>query len=40
MTIDLVPVRRLVGGGLFFPGDSFADESTRPFVLTGINWSF
>jgi len=29
-----------VRGGLFFPGDSFADESTRPFVLTGINWSF
>lgn len=26
--------------GLFFPGDSFADESPRPFVLTGINWSF
>jgi len=29
-----------VRGGLFFPGDAFSDQTTRPFVLTGVTWSF
>ncbi len=26
--------------GVFFPGDSFSDQTTRTFALTGITWSF
>jgi len=26
--------------GVFFPGDAFADRTTRTFFLTGLTWSF
>ena len=26
--------------GVFFPGKSFSDETTRTFLLTGVTWSF
>ena len=26
--------------GAFFPGDSFSDRTCRPFLLTGLTWSF
>ena len=26
--------------GLFFPGKSFSDQTTRTFLLTGVTWSF
>jgi hypothetical protein len=29
-----------VRGGLFFPGEAFSDTSVRPFILTGVTWSF
>jgi len=26
--------------GAFFPGDAYSDQTCRPFVLTGLTWSF
>ena len=37
ITSDVAWTARL---GTFFPGESFSDETTRTFFLTGVTWSF
>lgn len=37
VTSDLAWTARL---GAFFPGDAFADQTTRTFFLLGVTWSF